>query len=319
MSQFKVSCRLPAMLSTLFHSKGINFDNLLQAINYDQQVNFRDEFFLSVDEYFQFWRVLESVSENPLIGLEIGMEIKPETFDPVFLAALASNSYQDALSRFARYKQLLYPANIEIIQKNKEVLIYHQWPIQYGIEPTILADAEMAFVLRLGRLGTQKKVQPVRIELTRDALPAGYRNKVGCKVKLKAKNNVLVIDEETYQKPFLTANQGLLDLLDDPLIKKLDIQSGQVSISQQVKQVLVNIITGQKPSLERVAGELAMSPRSLQRKLKEEGNTFNNLLIDVRKELASYYMKHKKLQKSEVAYLLGFDSVNSFYRAYQKW
>ncbi|WP_051311262.1 helix-turn-helix transcriptional regulator [Zooshikella ganghwensis] len=143
--------------------------------------------------------------------------------------------------------------------------------------------------------------------------------KIGCYVKPNAKANILVLGKDVYQKSFITANPDLLEILDIPLKNKLALSHHHHSITLQVKKVLVNIITGEKPSLERVAAELSMNPRTLQRKLSQHNTNFNTLLTEVRKEMASYYMEKKGLKKGEVAFLLGFDSVNSFYRSYKKW
>ncbi|MBU2705244.1 AraC family transcriptional regulator ligand-binding domain-containing protein [Zooshikella marina] len=316
----KVKCRLPTMLSILLQQKGIDFNELLRLIHCSELISCSSTGFeLTVDEYFLFWRTLKNISTNPLLGLELGAEIKPETFDPVFLAALASNTYQDALSRLARFKKLLYPAKIHIIENDSEVLISHCWTGVHDSEPDMLVDTEISFILRLGSLGLQQKVIPNRVELTRDAIAPGYAEKIGCYVKPNAKANILVLGKDVYQKSFITANPDLLEILDIPLKNKLALSHHHHSITLQVKKVLVNIITGEKPSLERVAAELSMSPRTLQRKLSLHNTNFNTLLTEVRKEMASYYLEQKGLKKGEIAFLLGFDSVNSFYRSYKKW
>jgi AraC-like DNA-binding protein len=68
-----------------------------------------------------------------------------------------------------------------------------------------------------------------------------------------------------------------------------------------------------------VANALRMSPRTLSRRLAKEGTTFNALLDDVRKQRSLELLRDPKVPLTEVAFLLGFSHVESFYRAFKRW
>ena len=72
-------------------------------------------------------------------------------------------------------------------------------------------------------------------------------------------------------------------------------------------------------SIEYVAKQLAMSKRTLQRKLSEENYSYQWVLKKVRQELADYYLQQTQLPIIEVSFLLGFQETNSFIRAYSSW
>lgn len=72
-------------------------------------------------------------------------------------------------------------------------------------------------------------------------------------------------------------------------------------------------------SIEYVAKQLAMSKRTLQRKLSEENYNYQWVLKKVRQELADYYLQQTQLPIIEVSFLLGFQETNSFIRAYSSW
>jgi len=57
----------------------------------------------------------------------------------------------------------------------------------------------------------------------------------------------------------------------------------------------------------------------LSRRLAKEGTTFNGLLDDVRKQRALELLREPKVPLTEVAFLLGFSHVESFYRAFKRW
>ena len=68
-----------------------------------------------------------------------------------------------------------------------------------------------------------------------------------------------------------------------------------------------------------MARELGLSDRTLQRRVDDDGTTFRKLLLEARQELAREYLNRPDIGVAEVAYLLGFEDSNSFYRAFRRW
>ncbi len=73
------------------------------------------------------------------------------------------------------------------------------------------------------------------------------------------------------------------------------------------------------PTRSAIARALAMSERTLHRRLSDEGTTFQRLLDETRRELAENYLMRRDLSLASVAYLLGFKDQGSFFRAAQRW
>ena len=78
-------------------------------------------------------------------------------------------------------------------------------------------------------------------------------------------------------------------------------------------------LSGGNASLERIAGNLSMSGRTLQRKLREHGTSHQELLDQMRKDLAMRYLQERELAICEVAYLLGFSESSALHRAFKRW
>ena len=76
---------------------------------------------------------------------------------------------------------------------------------------------------------------------------------------------------------------------------------------------------GQRPMVDAVANALAVSPRSLQRRLTESGTSYQRLLDEVRQQIARELLGATDLESGEIAFLLGFEEVNSFNRAFSAW
>jgi len=87
----------------------------------------------------------------------------------------------------------------------------------------------------------------------------------------------------------------------------------------EVRQRVFEKLRDGAPDLEVLARELSMSPRTLQRRLQDEGFSFQRVLEEARHQLARYYLNNSVLELNEAAYLLGYEDSNSFVRAFRTW
>jgi AraC-like DNA-binding protein len=67
-----------------------------------------------------------------------------------------------------------------------------------------------------------------------------------------------------------------------------------------------------------IAKRLGLTARSLQRRLKDEGTTFNAVREDVRRQLSRRFLEDG-LSIAEISFLLGFSEPSAFFRAFKRW
>jgi AraC-like DNA-binding protein len=120
-------------------------------------------------------------------------------------------------------------------------------------------------------------------------------------------------------RPFVTHNAELLAMLAPQLEAELNDRQSRQTIRDQVKKTLKRLLAGQRPSILEVARELNLSARTLQRRLTGTGLTFQQVLEEARRELARHYLLQSSLELNETAYLLGYETANSFFRAFRHW
>jgi len=172
----------------------------------------------------------------------------------------------------------------------------------------------------VGRRGTDGEITPLRLELTRTVKHRGLLEKhFGCRVRFNSDRDALVFRSSDLDRPFVTQNEELLTIIGTHLDSELEAGNAGVNVGQQVKDTLKRSLAGNRPTLQDVAQELGMSTRTLQRRLTDAGLTFQQLLEQTRRELARHYLKQRAVELPEVAFLLGFEDANSFFRAFQGW
>ncbi len=83
--------------------------------------------------------------------------------------------------------------------------------------------------------------------------------------------------------------------------------------------VLLELLPSGEATIEAVAGRLALSKRTLQRRLTDERESFRTVLNRTREGLARHYLAKTDISGGEIAFLLGFEDPNSFFRAFHEW
>jgi len=271
-------------------------------------------------ELFALWRGIGETSPDPAIGLKLGTEPRFERYQPTAIAAVCSRTFRDALQRIARYKKITCPEEIRVRITEDEAAVEVVYLQAEEDQPDVLVDLVLAWILGIGRRGTDGQITPLRLELTR---PAENRELLeahfGCRVRFKMSANALVFRNRDLDRPFVTENEELLRAIGAQLEAELQERNNNRDVGAQVKQSLKRSLAGKRPTLQQIARELCTSTRTLQRRLTAAKITFQELVEETRRELAHHYLRQSTVELNEAAFLLGYEDANSFFRAFQNW
>jgi AraC-like DNA-binding protein len=271
-------------------------------------------------EFFSLWRAVEESSADPAIGLRLGVEALTDFDNVAVLAALHSSTLREGLHKLARYKRLVCPEKIWIDVAKGEARLRFQWLLAKGDPPALLTDLIFAGVLSLAERGTGKRVHPRRLELTRHrSNEAMLRRHFRCDIRFDAPHDLMVFDEATLALPIVQRNAQLLAVLLPGLEAALAQDEHPQTLADDVRASLGETMRGDRPAISKVARSLGLSARTMQRRLGELGTTYQALLDDVRRQSARRLLTNTDLENGEIAFLLGFEEVNSFLRAFRAW
>lgn len=281
----------------------------------------RDQAPMSTAQFFKLWQVLVELSQDPAIGLRFATGLDSAVMPPSFMAAYHGRDFRDALQRVARFKRLCAPEEVFLEERADRCEITVAWTHADGQNaPPALVDATLVSLMELGRKGTATTLSARAVELARpETAKADYERYFGCSVRFGAKRDCLVLQRADLDRPFVSYNAELLHILIPELDRRLEQQTHSATLLEQIRWVLRRRLTAGRPDIRSVATELAMSERSLQRKLTDEGLTFQHLLSETRHQLALEHLADPTLAIIEVAYLLGYEDQNSFFRAFRQW
>ena len=124
---------------------------------------------------------------------------------------------------------------------------------------------------------------------------------------------------EDLQKPFISYGESMWNYFKPELSKRLSELDVDTSMGARVRTALTELLPGGMFGIDDVALKLGVSKRTLQRKLSDEGTTFQKQLNNTREMLAINYINNTDMSTSDIAYLLGYQELNSFLRAFTVW
>jgi AraC-like DNA-binding protein len=273
--------------------------------------------------YFALWRALERLDSDPALGLRLTQGVERDQLDLGSMSALHAATFGDAIAVLQRYKRLTCPESVQVTRHAGESAVEFRWLLTGEAPPAPLIDACLATVLALGCTGTALPLRPTRVQLARDPRDrAVLESHFGCEVVFHADANRIVFDDESMSLPFRTANADVLAVLLPGLEAALAQLTGHGRDNvfiEQVRGVIRRQMPGRRAMVGTVAASLALSSRTLQRRLGENGSSFQRLMDGVRHQVALELLRTTALDNGEIACLLGFEELNSFHRAFVGW
>lgn len=318
----KLSFYLDIGWQPLLKDLGLTPSHVLRKAGLPEDLFFHGGGGLTTDEYFRFWRALEAEASDVMFPLRIVETVSAESFAPPLFAALCSANLMQAVRRLAKYKQLVAPMSLEVVVgKAGELTVSPRWLSAPTDIPYSLQVAEIAFILRLARLATREPIKALGVampELPPRAYARRYESFFGAPVQ-HGKSLSITFAAVDVLRPFLTINEGMWRVFEPDLRRRLSELDATATTAERVHAVLLELLPSNAATIEKTAERLGLSKRTLQRRLEDEGENFRALVNATRESLARHYLGNTNMSGGEIAFLLGFEDPNSFYRAFQDW
>jgi AraC-like DNA-binding protein len=268
------------------------------------------------------WRALGEAVGDPAIAFHLAGSIPFGAFDVLDYIVVSSATVRDALTRAADYWALIHDHTTVRLIDTPAGLAFEYRLVNDRVGASTYS-AETAFVCVLDRLKMATGVAwtPISVRFAHRCVgdPAEYEKKFGCPVVFESDVNEIVLPPGYDATPMLRADPTLNNMLMQHAQSLLSRLPETDSFVEQVRAEIFAAMAGADPTIERVAKRLALSARTLQRRLRENGVTFNALLDSVRSEMARRLLADRAMAIGEVGFLLGFSEVSAFHRAFRRW
>lgn len=138
-------------------------------------------------------------------------------------------------------------------------------------------------------------------------------------VEYKNDSTELLFDERWLALPVVQNPQSLGEFLSQAPANLLVKYRDQTNLTERIRRLLRRQLANELPSLEEVSAALAMTPQTLRRRLQQEGQGFQAIKDDLRRDVAIACLAQPELTLPDIASRLGFAEASTFHRAFKSW
>jgi AraC-like DNA-binding protein len=266
-------------------------------------------------------RAVVARSPKPGFGLRAGASRSARDGGLVGYAMLHSASLRDALTRLARFGRILGDHNRFEVDETSSVvtLTFSGHPVIEAIHD--MTELGVAWTVAAIRGMTTKQFTPIEVRFPYEepGYSAEMRAYFRCSLQFVAPHIAITLKPSDLDLPVAASDPTLAGYLDQLADNALKALGEDESTTGRLRRVLWSRLSEGSPTLSTAAGAMAVSPRTLQRRLRDEGVTFEEALSKLRHDLAVHFLRDRTLAMYEVGLLLGYAEPTAFHRAFRRW
>ena len=259
----------------------------------------------------------EALHQRPIpnFGLRVAEQIPIGAYPLLDYLVLTSDSVGEGFRRLAKYLHLVGSRSELGIDEDRD-------PVEVHLAPCNPFNAEFTLALAVlhFRRETGGGFGAARLCLRhRPDDPGEIERRLGCPVRAECETDELDVPRAIWRLPLRRRDSLLHAILKtqaDEMLARLGSDDGT---APRVRRALAGRISGGDTTVAAVARSLGSSPRSLQRRLREEDTSYQEVLDQVRRDAAEHYLASSTLSCAEVGYLVGFSEPAAFTRAFKRW
>jgi len=250
------------------------------------------------------------------LALRIAVETPIGAYPLLDYLVCSAESVGEGFKQLARYLGLVNPS-VRLVLREEEDPI--RVLVEGVIDPFTVELTVSLSVLRLSReSGDQLHIERICFRHEPEDASA-FRSALHCEVETQSSWSGLALTRQAWKLPLRRHDPLLRNWLERKAAQILARQEEQEGVAMEVRRLLAAPGSRNGTSIEAAARGLAMSPRTLQRRLSEEGTSFDILREEMRKHAAETFLADRTLSVGEVAFLLGFSEPGAFHRAFKRW
>ena len=266
------------------------------------------------------------LSGDDCLGLHLGEAVRPGYYGVLGYLIMSCATLADALHRQARYASLV--GNLGLVglddeppRPGCEALVAHSWKPLLAQQQRQLSEETLAGWVSFGRWISGLDIAPteVRFQHPAPADTSEHQRIFRCPLLFEQADNALVFPKRLLAAPLGQAD-AQVRLMFDAYAERLfgELRRGH-GVLDRARLELARQLPERGADLQAIAGALALSPRTLQRRLREGGLSFSQLVDETRQQLALHYLRDPALELAEIAFLVGFSEPGSLARAFRRW
>lgn len=320
------------MFSTLqfivsqLNRQGIASANLLADTGITQDVIDDPWPYLGCEQYHRLVDNIFQLTGDDTIGLRLSSHFRARHMGVAGYAAMTSATFAEARKVVMEYRVLKDPyiyLSHNLATDSWQIKLESLYPAQesvtrFSLEGHIVRTARFCRDLT----GHEHSLKAIALTYPAPSYADLYLELLPCPVSFDQPENSVTFDHQVLNQALPAADAHMFRLCTDECDTQLALLDAQSAFKNKVYQEIYRAHSRDNHhllTLHEVADRLYISSRSLRRQLQSENTSFQQICHEVRRDLSLHYLSSSAHSIKEIAYLLGYSSVNNFHRAFKQW
>lgn len=303
-----------------FEALGLDVEALCDQIGVDLEIFTDTSSRPPRDELGRFWRVAVARTANRHLGLSAAERWEPRADHLVILLLTSAETVGEGLEASLRYQELFSHGRVATLGEHPELHVLNINKVEDELPVTVHEIEFIAVVvMKLLRFATDGRfaAHEVHFEHPYRGNIQKYTRAFGCAVLFGQPKTAIFADDEAWDLALVHSNRALHGQLRG-VAAGLHAELQSHHFADTVRDRIKVLLPRGKSSIEAVATALHMTPRTLQRRLREDGTTFRELMDATRKSILVDCVERNQATQ-EIMRHAGYTNVRSFRRAMKRW
>lgn len=270
----------------------------------------------------KFLDLVADKTQDPFLGIRLAQQAELRALGLLYYVLASSRTLSEAFARAARYSAINNESVRIFYSRDGDDRVSYQCVGISRLSDRHQMEFFITLLVRMCRQLTGREIVPIRIRLMhrREELPSDLRSFFGCPVDFATATDEVILSPDTGDMAVVSADPYLSSLLEkycEEAVSARQTKSSDWRIN--VENAMAQLLPHGQANLDQVSRRLAITPRTLGRRLAAEQTTFADVLELLRHDLATRYLRDSDRSISEIAWLLGYQQTSSFDRAFRRW
>jgi AraC-like DNA-binding protein len=317
----KVSITVLKQMFLYLESLEIDVDLFLRSIGINPKTVKQPDERIPIETYLYIEEEAARYTNDPYFGLHMGEFAEAGSWSILGYLMMNCSSLGEAMEKSGRYQRIignLIEGDVKLLFNKAKVVL--TTPPHAPEMSRHCFESTFSSSVRLIRTLTGVDLSPLEVTFTspKPESTSEYTRIFKCPVLFEQNENSMTFDIRIANTPILYANPELLNYFENYAQEFIAEMDNPHRHTKAVTKIILSHLDDDDLTIKKVAKEMAVSVRTLQNRLKEEGVVFSELLTDIRERLAKKYLK-EDYTVEEITYLLGYSEPSAFRKAFKKW
>ena len=279
---------------------------------------------VTFQQEFNFTLLLVNRIKEDNLGFKAGQYYRLNAFGHIGLAAGSSDTVKEAIDFFLKYIRLAYTHfTIKFFKEDGNAILRFNDQFDLGTLRRFYLERDFSFAFlstrdMFPRSIAGQKPKTIHFDFPCPTTVEQYQQLYECPVYFSMPHNEILFDEKYLALSLPLANSLTRALLEEQCKEQEIATFGPEGFESKIRQIIKNI-DGEIPNLEAIAKIHFITARTLRRKLKDQGYTFQQIVNEELCEKALHYLKTSELSIESISLKLGYSESASFIHAFKRW